>query len=81
MRQLQLLIDEWDPIGLLMMGAPSDEYECLAGPTFSRLAQGITVDELAQWLKKHSLEHFDVAAADSASFASKAVAWYRSFGE
>ena len=76
-RELQALFNEWDPVGLLKLGAPSDEYECLVGPTLSRLAQRVSASELASWLSAHIADHFGVPAGDARPFAERATEWYR----
>ncbi len=78
MRELLELVNEWDPAGLLAVGAPGDEYECLAGPLLSRLVHGATSSELAGWLNSHVAEHFGVVPADPQPFVQKAQAWYQS---
>ena len=78
MRELQALFNEWDPAGLLNLGAPSDEYECLVGPTLSRLSQGLSAGALASWLTAHIADHFGVPPGDAGPFAERAAEWYRS---
>lgn len=82
--ELQELINEWDPVGLLALGAPSDEYDCLVAPTLSQLANGISPAELAALLGAHIKDHFGVKdhfavrAARAQQFAELASTWYRS---
>jgi hypothetical protein len=75
-RGLQDLIDEWDPVGLLKLGAPKDEYDCLVAPILSRLERGESSDQLAAWLGSHIADHFGVPCADAHRFAAKALAWH-----
>jgi hypothetical protein len=76
-RQLQDLIDQWDPVGLLRIGAPPDEYDCLAAPMLGRLAKSATASELSEWLTSYCKEHFGVPARGPRGFAAKAFKWYR----
>jgi hypothetical protein len=77
MRELQELVNEWDPAGLLAIGAPKDEYDCLVGPILSRLARSATAPELAEWVTSHVADHFGVRPANPHRFVQKVVAWYR----
>jgi hypothetical protein len=74
---LQDLIDSWDPIGLLQIGAPKDEYECLVGPILSHLERGDDPVELATWLQSYIADHFEVSSPDARAFAKKVWAWHR----
>jgi hypothetical protein len=77
--ELRLLVNEWDPVGLIDLGAPGDEYDCLLGPVLTALVAGPSVDEIANVLREHLDGHFgvEVARADCRSFAVAAVAWWR----
>lgn len=77
MREMRDLINQWDPIGLLEMGAPDDEYECLVGPVLTRLSKRSSPQDLAVWLKSHITDHFGLAPSPAEPFAEKAVALYR----
>ena len=37
--ELELIINEWDPIGLIRGGAPEDEYDCLSTQLLSLITQ------------------------------------------
>jgi hypothetical protein len=68
-------IVDWDPIGLIALGAPSDEYHCLVGPVIGGLRQGLSPDELAAALDRFIDSHFAVNATGTAEFAIKIIAW------
>lgn len=44
--KLMELINEWDPIGLIMMSAPQDEYAPEVDRIFEKLEQGMSVEEV-----------------------------------
>jgi hypothetical protein len=75
-RGLQDLIDEWDPVGLLQIGAPKDEYDCLVGPILLHLERGDSPAQLAAWLQSYIADHFEMSAPDALPFAQKARAWH-----
>ena len=51
-RALGVRVTAWDPIGLIAIGAPPDEYDRLIGPITSGLRQGVTSDGLAAALDR-----------------------------
>jgi hypothetical protein len=79
MDQFRLLLNDWDPVGLIGLGAPEDEYECLVGPVLARLAAGQDVDQIANFLRQQLDGHFGAndVAADCGHFAHTATAWWR----
>ncbi|WP_316571766.1 DUF1871 family protein [Neobacillus sp. YIM B06451] len=52
------VIDEWDPIGLLGMGCPDDEYDPEINDIVKRLSNITSVDELAQEIQEVFLKWF-----------------------
>jgi hypothetical protein len=70
-------IVEWDPIGLIGIGAPLDEYDCLIAPVLGGLKEGLSPRELAAALDSFIESHFEVEAAGTAEFAAAIVAWDR----
>ena len=76
-RGLHDLIDAWDPVGLLEIGAPKDEYGCLVEPILGHLVRGDTPEQLAAWLHSHIADHFGTSSPNARAFAEKACAWYR----
>ncbi len=43
-RELRDAVNEWDPVGLIELGAPVDEYECLVGPLMRMLGKNTKED-------------------------------------
>jgi GrpB-like predicted nucleotidyltransferase (UPF0157 family) len=77
-RELEALVKAWDPIGLIALGAPVDEYACIVGPTLSLLQRHASYAEIARYLLTEFRDHFGVTIADPAPFVERAVAWFRS---
>src|SRR5262245_59551130 len=59
--ELNALLCEWDPIGVMSAGAPRDEYHCLIGPLLTLLQSGATRAELASYLRKQIVDHFGLS--------------------
>src|SRR5436190_21775407 len=75
--ELQDLVNEWDPIGLIQAGAPEDEYDCLVGPILRRLEDHTPVHEIAAFLDHEMVDHFGVTGVTgSLAFAVGVEAWY-----
>jgi hypothetical protein len=70
------MVNAWDPVGLLEMGAPPDEYDCVVGDVLRALERGDSPERLAGFLVTHIGEHFGSAPRNPGSFAAQAVAWY-----
>jgi hypothetical protein len=80
-KELQALVDAWDPVGLLATGAPSEEYECLVWPLMQRLDGGAGAEELAHWLREDIVRHFGVPAPpDLEIFSRRAAAAFLARG-
>ena len=75
-RELQGLVNEWDPIGI-MPGAPSDEYDCLLG-LLGRLQRGDEPGKLSRYLRRQLSHHFglDPYQSHPEQFAERVFAWY-----
>lgn len=52
------IVDEWDPIGLLAMGCPDDEYSPEIVDIVKLLPQMQSVEELASGIREVFLEWF-----------------------
>jgi len=75
--ELRDLVNEWDPIRLIEVGAPQDEYDCLVGPILRHLEAQDPVHAIAAFLDHEMVEHFGVSGVTgSLAFAAKARAWY-----
>lgn len=75
-REMTDLVNEWDPIGLLAMGCPPDEYDCVVGDVLRALERGDGAAQLSDFLAAHLAEHFGAEPRDPGPFATRAVAWY-----
>ena len=76
-RELAEMVNAWDPVGLIAMGAPDDEYGCIVDDVLGALERGDSAATLAGYLAAHLPEHFGVRVADPGPFVERAVAWYR----
>ncbi|NJC87409.1 MAG: hypothetical protein FIB02_02585 [Desulfuromonas sp.] len=71
------LINQWDPIGLIALGCPDDEYECLAVEIMQMLDAGATAQHLAAEMAIHLPEHFGATVKrDGHGFFPAMIAWY-----
>jgi hypothetical protein len=77
-REMTEMVNGWDPIGLIEMGAPLDEYDCVVGDVMRALERKDSPEQLATFLAAHIAEHFGLAPSDPRPFAEQAVAWYTS---
>ncbi|WP_307038860.1 hypothetical protein [Agromyces ramosus] len=66
-RELRVLLNEWDPLGVYVPAGPGDEewlpqdeYDCIRDPLLSRLLRGDSKAEVAQFLRHELDEHFGV---------------------
>ena len=76
-RELRGAVNDWDPIGLIELGSPEDEYECLVGPLMRMLEKDSCPEEIASYLTKHIPDHFGVSPPDGAQeFAEGIVNWF-----
>jgi hypothetical protein len=67
----------WDPLGLIELGAPYDEYDSILGPLASGLSQGIPPEMLAVALRARFLDRFDMEPTGAEDFAVRITNWYR----
>lgn len=57
-KAIKTIIDEWDPLGLLAMGCPDDEYNLEIVDVVRLLAQVKSADELALGIRQVFIEWF-----------------------
>ena len=76
--ELRTQVNAWDPLGLIGMGAPLDEYDCLLGPVMRMLESGDAPTKIAVYLDHEFVEHFGDAPRDfgSSGFAAQARRWF-----
>ena len=76
-RELRNAVNAWDPEGLIGIGAPEDEYECLVGPLMRMLEKGSDPEEIANYLNQHLPDHFGGSKPkESQRFAKGIVEWF-----
>ena len=64
----RVLREVWDPIGILDLGGPEDEYDGYAGPIYSMLfSKGASADALASHLLQVAINDMGMTAAPSLS--------------
>ena len=76
--QLNELLCEWDPIGVMTVGAPRDEYDCLIGPLLTLLQSGGTVTDIERNLRTEIVNHFGLSSEhyDFLVVAKRLRAWF-----
>lgn len=68
-REIRALWCEFDPIGVVnSLSGPDDEYDGYLGPSLRLLERGATVEEIASYLAKVTLDHMGLS--DSHEFAT-----------
>jgi hypothetical protein len=70
------MVNAWDPIGLIEMGAPPDEYDCVVGDVMRALERKDSPQQMALYLEAHITDHFGSIPRDPLPFATQAVSWY-----
>jgi len=78
--ELRTLVAESDPLGLLAVGAPRDEYDCLLGPLMRLLQERASPEECSALLGREFSKHLGVDvppdAGERMRFAERARAWF-----
>jgi len=74
--ELRELVNAWDPIGVIGIGAPLDEYDCLIGPLLRMLESGESDKAIVAYLHREGTEHFGVVLHNADAFAVQAKDWY-----
>jgi hypothetical protein len=76
--ELRAQVNAWDPIGLIGMGSPPDEYECIVGPLMRYLESGAPAEEIQTFLSREFAEHFSVPVTESTitEFVATARVWF-----
>lgn len=59
-RRLKAIVDDWDPLGLLALGAPNDEYDCLTVHIVELYERQLDMPEMAERLEQCIEEHFGI---------------------
>jgi hypothetical protein len=58
--RVKVLVNEFDPCGLIALGAPDDEYDCLTNEIIHLLNESTTVQKIKDIVIKEIQEHFGV---------------------
>lgn len=77
--QLQALVNEWDPIGVMDdPDWPRDEYDCLVGSLMRHLESGSSPSDIADFLRRDIEEHFglDPKHIKFSQFSKRMSSWY-----
>ncbi|MCI0573967.1 MAG: hypothetical protein L0Y66_24810 [Myxococcaceae bacterium] len=75
--ELQDMVVEWDPLGLIAMGSPRDEYDCLVGQLLRRLQEQEPTSAIVDYLCGEFADHFGLTVERSSieGFVKKASDW------
>ncbi|MEN6412500.1 MAG: hypothetical protein ABFC84_07025 [Veillonellales bacterium] len=57
-KELEKIVNEWDPVGLISGGAPEDEYDCLTMQILFLLHEGKDTEEIQGFIIDELDEHF-----------------------
>jgi hypothetical protein len=57
-KELEKIVNEWDPVGLISGGAPEDEYDCLTTQILFLLREGKDTIEIQKFIIEELDEHF-----------------------
>lgn len=69
------VIDEWDPIGLLYLGCPEDEYDPEIKDIVALLSNATSVDELALIIREVFIKWFEEYLSVEASHTAALKIW------
>jgi hypothetical protein len=77
-RALRALLNAWDPIGTDDPDPQHDEYDCLLWPLLRALEQDASVEQLAEVIERHLVDHVGLnpQPGPSTAFAERAKAWF-----
>ena len=78
--ELRALVADWDPLGLLAVGGPGDEYDCLVGPLMRLLENRARGDEISAFLEGEFSGHFGLNVypdgQERSRFVDQAQMWF-----
>ncbi len=77
-RELRDMVNAWDPVGLMAMGAPPDEYEDIVTEVLRALERREGADQLAASLTRYVPAQYGSGLREPSAFARQAVDWHRS---
>jgi hypothetical protein len=56
--EIEILVNEWDPIGFIAGGAPSDEYDCISVHLILLLKANKSTQEIYEFIVNELDNHF-----------------------
>ena len=77
-RELRDMVNAWDPVGLMAIGAPPDEYEDIVSEVLRALERRESAQQLAASLTGYIPAQYGSGPRDPSAFAAQAVEWYES---
>lgn len=83
-KELNQLLNEWDPIGILPFeGWPDDEYDCFIFPILSILHKDEGREKLIYFLNEHLTEHIGLSLNKKYvdEFADRVIFWWKNNGK
>jgi hypothetical protein len=77
-RELRDLVNAWDPIGLIELGSPPDEYDCVVESIMRLLEEGASTAQITEYVLKELPDHFGSPVLESSAkdFAMRASHWF-----
>jgi hypothetical protein len=61
----EILMRDWDPIGVHGIPEAADEYDMYIGGIYGRIVRGASVDEIEQHLRAIEVERIELVIPDS----------------
>ena len=61
---IRLAINKFDPLGLIKMGAPIDEYDCISNQLLSYIAADKSIQEITIMIENEFVTHFGDQVSD-----------------
>jgi hypothetical protein len=62
-RVRRLLLD-WDFLGIISAGAPTDEYDCIVWPLTRMLCEDAAIDQIVHFLRAEASDHFGIRMSE-----------------
>lgn len=80
LRELSELVYEWNPLGIPDL--PGDEYSCCTPLIYQQLLNGVSVDDLTEYLNQEMSGHFglkvtEAGTAHNREYAGKFMEWWK----
>jgi hypothetical protein len=57
-KKLSQLVNKWDPLGLIKIGSPEDEYDCLSDKVYSMLNRNVQEEAMITEIALEFENHF-----------------------